>query len=80
MLTFNRRRRLPDSLLIHGAQFDLRAREEMTGPILIILLCLPLIVDTSELRRASQDWVDVYPDVLITLFEGASLDLVCRLH
>ena len=71
MLTFNRRSRPTDSLLIHGAQFDLCAREEMTGRILIILLRLPLIVRSSDLRRASQDWVDVYPDVLITLFEGA---------
>ena len=80
MYSFNRRSLPHDSLLIHGAQFDLCAREEMAGRILIILLRLPLIVDTSDLRRASQDRVDVNPDVLIILFEGASFDRVCRLH
>ena len=79
MLTFDRRRRSPYCLLIHCAQLDLGAREEVSGRILIVLLRLPLIVDTSELR-ALQDGVDFYPDMLITLFEGASVDLICRLH
>jgi hypothetical protein len=55
------------------------AREEMSGRILIILLRPPLIVDISELR-APQNGVDVNPDMLITLFEAACVDLTCRLH
>ena len=79
MLTFDRRRRSLESLLIHGAQLDLGAWEEMSGRILIILLRPPLIVGIPELR-APQNGVYVNPNVLVTLFEAACVDLICRLH